>query len=221
MKKNKKYIYMLIKNLLISDVFISTVFINTILNAIIIICIILLIFNAILFLHIDIKITKRREEPLEIIIYICFRFIQKRIKNNPSSHKPSNKKQLDFNVKDLLFSSNLNEDLKKLKNDNFYIYVLLEYARVTKFTYIPVFSSKHELFMPLFGFGSWMSVAAVKRYVESTFKYVDNDYYQIMMDDHHQGLMFEIELKVRLFDIMIASLKNYKLLKKTIKKKEG
>lgn len=206
--------------MLINNLLINIVLVNSILKAIIIVCITLLLLNAILFIPIGIKITKRREKELEIVLYIFFKLIQKRIKSK-SSHQSSTHKQVELSIKDFIFSSNLNEDLKKLKEENFYVYVLLEYAKVLKLTYIPVFSSKHELFMPLLGFGSWMSAAIVKRYVESTFKYVDNDYYQIMMDNQHQGLMFEIELEIRLLDVVIAIFKNYKLLKKTLKKKEG
>lgn len=203
--------------MLINDLFAHSVFTNTILNAIIITCFVLLVINAILYIPIGIKITKRKEKPLEIIIYICFRWIQKRIKNNSSSQN----KKMEFKITDFLFSSNLNEDLKKQKENNFFAYLILEYARVVKLTYIPFFSSKDEVFLPLLGFGSWMSVAVIKRYVESTFRSVEDDYYQIMMDDKNQGLMFEIELKLRFFDIMIAMFKQFKLLKKTIKKKEG
>lgn len=203
--------------MLINDLFAHSVFTNTILNAIIITCLVLLVINAILYIPIGIKITKRKEKPLEMMIYICFQWIQKRIKNNSSSQN----KQMEFKITDFLFSSNLNEDLKKQKENNFFAYLILEYARVVKLTYIPVFSSKDEVFLPLLGFGSWMSVAVIKRYVESTFRSVEDDYYQIMMDDKNQGLMFEIELKLRLFDIMIAMFKKFKLLKKTIKKKEG
>ena len=48
---------------------------------------------------------------------------------------------------------------------------------------------------------------------------MDDTYYQTIVDQS-LGMMFEIELEVRLFSIVIAMIKNMKVLKKTFKKKE-
>ena len=69
----------------------------------------------------------------------------------------------------------------------------------------------------LLGFSGWLSVATIKRYIESTFKYVDDDYYQVIIGDNNLGLLFELEITLTLFKFLIAMCKKFKLFLKTIK----
>ena len=205
----------LLNNQLFKILLVYDTFVTSFLKVVIIVCVILLIINAILFIPIGVKITKRKKEPLAIKIDIFFHLFQKEIKN--INFKNNDNVPIEWN--DLLFSTNLNDGLKNLKKQNFYVLVLLEYARVKKLTFIPSFPIQNASFIPLVGTTSWISIAIVKRYIESTFQYVDDTYYQTIVDQS-LGMMFEIELEVRLFSIVVAMVKNRKVLKKTFKKKE-
>ncbi len=206
---------MLNHNQLFKTFLVNETFVTSFLKVIIILCVILLIINAILFIPIRVKITKRKKEPLAIKIDAFFHLFQKEIKN--VNFKNNDNAPIEWN--DLLFSTNLNDGLKNLKKQNFYVLVLLEYARVKKLTFIPSFPIHTVSFIPFVGTTSWISIAIVKRYIESTFKYVEDTYYQTIVDQS-LGIMFEIELEVRLFSIIVAMIKNMKVLKKTFKKKE-
>lgn len=188
--------------------------INSVLKVVIIICIILLIINAILFIPVQIKLSKRKSQSLEIVISIFNSLYQKKIKQEGVKKKKKTPKKIDFIS--FLFNSNLNENLKELKNENFYIYILLEKARIKKLTFIPTLSTKNESIFSLLGFGSWLSIAYIKKVIESTFRVVDDDYYQVDFNNNETSLMFELELEIRLFDIVIAIFKNFKLFNKTI-----
>lgn len=193
---------------------IDNIFINRFLQVVIIICIILLIMNAILFIPVQVKFSKRKSQPFEIVISIFNSLYQKKIKQDDLIENKNMQKNIDFTS--FIFSSNLNENLKKLKEENFLIHVLLEEAKVKKLTFIPTFSSKNESIFSLLGFGSWLSIAYVKKVIESTFKIVDDDYYQVDFNNNETGLMLELELEVRLFNVMVAVFKNFKLFNKTI-----
>lgn len=179
-------------------------------KTIIVICIILLIINLILLIPIKIKIYKRKEDPFKIEIRILHFIL-----NKANSNKKSKLSKIKYS--DILFHYNLNEILKKQKEESFYIYLVLEYATINKVTYIPVVGSNDDILFPYLGFGGIMSINLLKRYIESTFKYVDNDYYQIIFDNQTEGIMLEIELKVTLFKTLIAIIKKYKLFIKTLR----
>ena len=114
-------------------------------------------------------------------------------------------------------SQYLNEGLKVQKENSFLFYLILEYATVTKVTFIPVTNSNNPTLFTLLGFSGWFSVATIKRYIESTFKYVDDDYYQVIIGNNNLGLLFELELTLTLFKFLIAMCKKFKLFLKTIK----
>ena len=97
---------------------------------------------------------------------------------------------------------------------------MLECARVNKVTIISGLSHSHPNLFPALGFTNWMLVSVVKRYIESTFQYIDNDYYQVMFDETNVGIQLEIELSATLFQIILASLKNIKGIKQILSKKE-
>lgn len=188
--------------------------ISRILKVVIILCIVLLLINAILFIPVQVKFLKRKSQPLEIVISIFYNLFQKQIRQDDLKGNKKRQKKIDFIS--FLFSSNLNTNLSKLKEENFYIYVLLENAKVKKLTFIPTLASKNESIFSLLGFGSWLSIAYVKKVIESTFQIVDDDYYQVDMNNQETGLMFELELEVRLFQIVMAIFKKFKLFNKTI-----
>lgn len=182
------------------------------LKMIIIITSILFFLNIILLIPIRVKIGKRMtEEPyLEIRIFNTLIKKMKVVKNN-------NLNVPKISVWKVLSSYNLNEGLKVQKENSFLFYLILEYATVTKVTFIPVTNSNNPTLFTLLGFSGWFSVATIKRYIESTFKYVDDDYYQVIIGKNNLGLLFELELTLTLFKFLIAMCKKFKLFLKTIK----
>ncbi|MCM1513426.1 MAG: hypothetical protein NC090_00315 [Anaeroplasma bactoclasticum] len=187
------------------------------LKAIIILCIILFFINCILLIPVKGRIQKRNKEPFYIDLYL----LKKRLFSIRVYQNANNKsKEHVISFVDLCFIPNLNESLRNLKRDNFYVYLLLECARVNKVTIISGLSHSHPNLFPALGFTNWMVVSAVKRYIESTFQYIDNDYYQVMFDETNIGIQLEIELSATLFQIVLASLKNIKGLKQILSKKE-
>lgn len=190
---------------------------KTMLKAIIILCIILFFINCILLIPVKGQIQKRNKEPFRIDVYLLKkRIFSIRIYQN--AHNKSKEHVISF--VDLCFTSNLNESLKELKQNNFYVYLLLECARVNKVTIISGLSHSHPNLFPALGFTNWMVVSTVKRYIESTFQYIDNDYYQVMFDETNVGIQLEIDLSATLFQIVLASLKNLKGVKQIVSKKE-
>lgn len=182
------------------------------LKIIIIITSILFFLNIILLIPIRVKIGKRMtEEPyLEIRIFNTLIKKMKVVQNN-------NLNVPKISVWKVLSSYNLNEGLKVQKENSFLFYLILEYATVTKVTLIPVTNSNNPTLFTLLGFSGWFSVATIKRYIESTFKYVDDDYYQVIIGNNNLGLLFELELTLTLFKFLIAMCKKFKLFLKTIK----
>ncbi len=190
--------------------------INNVLKIVIIICIILLIFNLILYIPINIKVSKRGQENIIINVYVLSKVFKKSV-----YHKEIKKQNNSGKIKitNFLFSSNLNIDLKGLKDKNFFIYLILEYGVIKKLTLIPSISTSSEEIFPIIGFGSWIGVMTIKRYIESTFKYIENDYYQMMFDNQNKGIYFELEVEIRLMAVFLAIVKKHHLLLKTIKRK--
>ena len=187
------------------------------LKAIIILCIILFFINCILLIPVKGRVQKRNKEPFCIDLYL----LKKRIFSIRVYQTANNKsKEHVVSFVDLCFIPNLNESLKDLKRNNFYVYLLLECARVNKVTIISGLSHSHPNLFPALGFTNWMLVSAVKRYIEATFQYIDNDYYQVMFDETNVGIQLEIELSATLFQIILASLKNIKGIKQILLKKE-
>lgn len=187
------------------------------LKAIIILCIILFFINCILLIPVKGRIQKRNKEPFRIDLYL----LKKRLFSIRVYQNANNKsKEHIISFMDLCFIPNLNESLKNLKRNNFYVYLLLECARVNKVTIISGLSHSHPNLFPALGFTNWMVVSAVKRYIEATFQYIDNDYYQVMFDETNIGIQLEIELSTTLFQIVLASLKNLKGVKQILSKKE-
>ncbi|MFR7881730.1 MAG: hypothetical protein ACLU5J_09815 [Christensenellales bacterium] len=66
--------------------------------------------------------------------------------------KPKQKSSFQFKIS-YLFENDLNIILKDLKEENFFVYLLLEFAKIKKVTFIPTFNSSNPIMMPYLGFG--------------------------------------------------------------------
>ena len=154
------------------------------LKIIIIITSILFFLNIILLIPIRVKIGKRMtEEPyLEIRIFNTLIKKMKVVQNN-------NLNIPKISVWKVLSSYNLNEGLKVQKENSFLFYLILEYATVTKVTFIPVTNSNNPTLFTLL----------------------------VLIGNNNLGLLFELELTLTLFKFLIAMCKKFKLFLKTIK----
>ena len=180
----------------------------------IIILIIFIIINLILLIPLEIRIVKRFDRPIlfRIIIFDHIFFQKIKIENK--------KQKIKFKLS-YLFETDLNELFKELKEENFFIYLMLEHSVIKKVTVIPTFNSSNPLLLPYFGVMDWMLVSTIKKYIDSTFKNVENEYYQIIiLKDDMQGLNFEICATITLFNLVFEIIKNFKVFLKTIRKKE-
>ena len=113
------------------------------------------------------------------------------------------------------------EILKDLKEENFFVYLLLEFAKIKKVTFIPTFNSSDPIMMPYLGFLDWFIISNIKNYIDHTFHVVKDDYYQIvLLQDENQGINFEVCATVTLLEMLFAIIKNFKVFLKLFKKKE-
>ncbi len=174
---------------------------------------ILLIINLILFINIEARIIKKNNEPLLLIIRVFNKTIYK-MHLVKKQHSSTFKFKLSY-----LFESDLNIVLKDLKEENFLVYLILEYGNIKKVTLIPTFNSSNPLIMPHLAFLDWMIVSVVKKYLDASFKYVNDDYYQIMLlKDDKQEINLEIYITVSLFWLVVAIVKKFKVFLKLFKK---
>lgn len=176
--------------------------------------VIFIIINLILMIPIEVRIVKRFDRPILFRVLLFNHIIFQKIKIE------SKKSEIKFKLS-YIFETDLNKLLKELKNENFFITLMLEYAKIKKVTVIPTFNSSNPLLLPYFGVMDWMLVATIKKYIDSTFKNVENEYYQIIiLKDDMQGLNFEICTTITLFNLVFEIIKNFKVFLKTIRKKE-
>lgn len=183
----------------------------------IIILIIFIIINLILLIPVQVRIIKRFDRPLLFRVHIFNHiFYQKIITQNNNAKE----KKFKFKLK-YIFETDLNVILDDLKKTNFFIYLALEHSSINKVTVIPAYNSSNPILMPYIGVADWIIVSAVKKYINSTFKNVSDEYYQIiLLKDDTQGINFEIYATITLFKFIIAIFKNFKVFLKTIRKKE-
>ena len=121
----------------------------------------------------------------------------------------------------ICFEKDLNIILKDLKEENFFVYLLLEFATIKKVTFIPTFNSSNPIVMPYLGFLDWFIISNIKNYIDNTFNIVKDDYYQIvLLKDENQGINFEVYATVTVLEILFAIIKNFKVFLKLFKKKE-
>lgn len=170
----------------------------------------------ILFVKLEVRITKRHNEPLCVKIVLFKKtIIKKIIQKNSSKNVP-----FHFSIS-YIFENNLNVILKDVKENNFFIYLFLEFARIKKITIIPLFNSTNPDFLPFIGFGNWFLNSLIKSYIDHSFKHVQDEYYQIiLLDDYKQGLDFEIYATILVGEIGYAIIKKFKVFLKLFKKKE-
>lgn len=179
-----------------------------------IILLIILLISFFLFTKIEIRIIKRFDRPLLIRVLVFNHIFYQKLIDTP---KTSPKTQFKLSY---IFDTDLNKTLKKLKEKNFFINIILEYATIKKVTLIPVYSTTNPTLMPYFGFANWMLIATVKKYLEATFKKISDQYYQIILLKDQKGINFELYLDIAIYQIIKGIIKNYKVFLKTIRKRE-
>lgn len=184
----------------------------------IIFIIILIILDLILLIPIEARIIKKIEKPLLLKVLIFKKTIfQMELKKKA---KPKQKSSFKFRVS-YLFENDLNIILKDLKEENFFVYLLLEFATIKKVTFIPTFNSSNPIVMPYLGFLDWFIISNIKNYIDNTFNIVKDDYYQIvLLKDENQGINFEVYATITVLEILFAIIKNFKVFLKLFKKKE-
>lgn len=181
----------------------------------IIILIILLVLSLLLIIKIETRIVKRTARPLVFKILIFNRILYyKKIEQTKKR-----KSKFYFKLADI-FETDLNVVLKKLKKDNFFVTLILEYGTLNKVTVIPTFNSADPDILPYLGVIDWYIVSSIKNYIDSTFSLVSDDYYQIiLLKENTQGLNFEIYITVSVLELIIAVFSNFKVFLKLFKKK--
>lgn len=154
----------------------------------IIFIIILVVLDLILLIPIEARIVKRIEKPLLLKVLVFKKTIfQMELKKKA---KPKQKSSFQFKIS-YLFENDLNIILKDLKEENFFVYLLLEFAKIKKVTFIPTFNSSNPIMMPYLGFLDWFIISNIKNYIDHTFHVVKDDYYQIvLLQDENQGINF-------------------------------
>lgn len=181
--------------------------------------IVFIIINLILMIPIEVRIIKRIGKPVLIRIRMFNRDLYIHTLDKTTSKK---KKGTIFKFKiSYIFETDLNEILSSLKDDNFFVYLILEHSAIKKVTVIPTFNSDDPAVLPYLGVMNWFLVSNIKKYIDYTFKIVEDDYYQIvLLKEDLQGLNFEIYSTVTLFKLIVAIFSNFKVFLKLFKKKE-
>lgn len=171
-----------------------------------IIVFIIILIILILNIPLEARIVKKNQNPLLVMIRLFNISIYQ-------TYLPKQKSKKTFNFKlSYLFETNLNEILKDLKDENFFVYLILEYASIKKITVIPKFSTTNPLLIPYVGTFDWMITSLIKKYVDTTFKKVKDDYYQIiLLKDESYGINFEIYTTVTIFWLIVAIIKKFKV----------
>lgn len=181
--------------------------------------IIFIIINLILLIPIEFRIIKRIGKALLIRVRIFNKDIYIHILSK-TSKKNGLKTNFKFKIAHI-FETDLNEILSSVKDENFFVYLILEYSTIKKVTVIPTFNSQDPEILPYLGVMNWFLVSNIKKYIDHTFKIVEDDYYQIvLLKDDLQGLNFEIYSTVTIFNLIVAIFSNFKVFLKLFKKKE-
>ncbi len=165
---------------------------------------------------IEVRIIKRINRPVLFRVLIFNHIFYQKISKKNKKQKNNFKFKLSY-----IFETDLNVVLEDLKETNFFIFLALEYSSIKKVTVIPTYNSTNPLLMPYFGVANWLIVSTIKKYINSTFKNVNDEYYQIiLLKEDLQGLNFEICVNIPIYKFILAIFKNYKVFFKTIRKKE-
>ena len=101
---------------------------------------------------------------------------------------------------------------------------LLNKINIDKVTFISRFTSTNELIFPYEGSVNWLLISFLKRFLNTTFGYVKNEYYQIyMLADNSNGFDIDITFGIFLYKLVPIILSNYKEIKnlyQNLKKEE-
>lgn len=181
-------------------------------NLVLIITVLLgIILFIILFSKLKIKIYKRGSGKLELDIYFLF-----------FAHINLNLTRIfDKYLKTHSTKENINTILSNIRlfiNNNKIIEKILNKVTVKKIYFITGYNTSNPLFYPYLTVLNWSIVSSVKNFVDRYFKKVDNEYYQVMMNDESKkGINIDALFSVRVISILIVILIRLKEFIKLIK----
>ena len=181
-------------------------------NLVLIITVLLgIILFIILFSKLKIKIYKRGSGKLELDIYFLF-----------FAHINLNLTRIfDKYLKTHSTKENINTILSNIRlfiNNNKIIEKILNKVTVKKVYFITGYNTSNPLFYPYLTVFNWSIVSSVKNFVDRYFKKVDNEYYQVMMNDESKkGINIDALFSVRVISILIVILIRFKEFIKLIK----
>lgn len=181
-------------------------------NLVLIITVLLgIILFIILFSKLKIKIYKRGSGKLELDIYFLF-----------FAHINLNLTRIfDKYLKTHSTKENINTILSNIRlfiNNNKIIEKILNKVTVKKIYLITGYNTSNPLFYPYLTVLNWSIVSSVKNFVDRYFKKVDNEYYQVMMNDESKkGINIDALFSVRIISILIVILIRFKEFIKLIK----
>lgn len=177
----------------------------------------IIILFVLLFTKIKINIYKRHsyEAYIEIILFKIFKKrinINKIIQDYMAGH--SNISNIRNTLTNITIVLNRKAIIKKLLNK----------INIDKVTFISRFTSTNELIFPYEGSVNWLLISFLKRFLNTTFGYVKNEYYQIyMLADNSNGFDIDITFGIFLYKLVPIILSNYKEIKnlyQNLKKEE-
>lgn len=162
------------------------------------------------FGKVKLKIYKRGKQKGELELHLSF-LIHKVV-------------DIDSYFEKYMEDNSLFENLKFiLKNIDTYsqmtpsIQKSLKEMRVTKITFIPNWNTENPMLFPYVTFFNWQLINIVKYILESHFKSVENEYYQVMMNDNtKRGFHLDLEIQVSLLALIKISIMNKELFHKVL-----
>lgn len=177
----------------------------------------IIILFVLLFTKIKINIYKRHsyEAYIEIILFKIFKKrinINKIIQDYMAGH--SNISNIRNTLTNITIVLNRKAIIKKFLNK----------INIDKVTFISRFTSTNELIFPYEGSVNWLLISFLKRFLNTTFGHVKNEYYQIyMLADNSNGFDIDITFGIFLYKLIPIILSNYKEIKnlyQNLKKEE-
>lgn len=181
-----------------------------------ILCFILIcMITLILFSKIKVKIYKRGSNKGEVDIYLTF------IKHIHIDIGKMIKKYIErYSVKENMIQ--IKNFYNVSKKNKYLIDKIMKCIIVKRVVFVPAYNTTSPLFYPYIIIANWQIIGIFKRML-SKFKSVENEYYNVMMnDDEKKGFNLELLMEVRIGSIIYILLSNiketFKLFKST---KEG
>lgn len=181
-------------------------------NILTIIIIIFIILTLILlFSKIKIKLYKRGSGKLELDIYIFF-IIHKHLDLT---------KILNRFIKTHSTKENINSIISNIRlfiNNNKIIENYLSKVTIKKIIFITGYNTTDPVFYPYVTILNWSIVSSVRSIVNRYFKKIENEYYQVLMNDESKkGINLDILASVNIFNLLFESIINLKEFIKLIK----